>query len=123
VPAAAAETATPSTSAFSVSGEENGNFPGDWEPLKGKAVKIVSVQASGQVTSAEQKLQFAEEMFHKQTLAETPTAGLVVIFDTEDGGMIAATKPSIEEFNKGAITEQAFWKQCFIDPPEILGSK
>jgi hypothetical protein len=46
-----------------------------------------------------------------------------VIFDTEDGGMIAATEPSIEKFNKGAITEQAFWKQCFIDPPEILGSK
>jgi len=119
----AIEAVTPATSAFSISGEENGNFPGNWEPLKGKAVKIVSVQASGQVTSAEQKLQFAEEMFHKQTLAATPTAGLVVIFDTEDGGMIAATKPSIEQFYKGAITEQAFWKQCFIDPPEILGSK
>ncbi len=119
----ATEAVAPTTSAFSISGEENGNFPGNWEPLKGKAVKIVSVQASGQVTSAEQKLQFAEEMFHKQTLSATPTAGLVVIFDTEDGGMIAATEPSIEKFNKGAITEQAFWKQCFIDPPEILGSK
>jgi hypothetical protein len=120
---AATETATLPTSAFSISSEENGNFPGSWEPLKGKTVKIVSVQASGHVTSAEQKLQFAEEMFQKETLAATPTAGLVVIFDTEDGGMIAATKPWIEQYKKGAITEQAFWKQCFIDPPEILGSK
>lgn len=124
-PASAAATgpAPATTSAFSISSEENGNFPGDWEPLKGKAVKIVSVQASGHATSAEQKLQFAEDMFHKQTIVATPTAGLVVIFDTEDGGMIAATKLSIEQFNRGAITEQAFWKQCFIDPPEILGSQ
>jgi hypothetical protein len=120
---AATQAATPSTSAFSISSEENGSFPGDWEPLKGKTVKIVSVQASGHATSAEQKLQFAEDMFQKEGLAAAPTAGLVVIFDTEDGGMIAATKPSIEQYKKGAITEQAFWKQCFIDPPEILGSK
>jgi hypothetical protein len=122
-PGAATEAATQFTSAFSISSEENGNFPGDWEPLKGKTVKIVSVQASGHMTSAEQKLQFAEEMFQKESLAATPIAGLVVIFDTEDGGMIAATKPSIEQYKKGAISEQAFWKQCFIDPPEILGSK
>jgi len=120
-PAVAAETATASTSAFSISTEENGNFPGDWEPLKGKTVKIVSVQASGQVTSAEQKLQFAEEMFHKETLAATPTTGLVVIFDTEDGGMIAATSTQIAEFKKGAISEEAFWKHCYVDPPEMLG--
>ena len=50
------------------------------------------------------------------------SAGLVVVFDTEDGGMIAATASSIEQYKKGAISEEAFWKQCYVDPPEVLGS-
>jgi len=34
--------------------------------------------------------------------------------------MIAATRGSMEQYKKGAITEQAFWRQCYVDPPEIL---
>jgi hypothetical protein len=107
---------------FSVSSEETGNFPGNWEPLKGKSVKIVSVQAAsgGQPSSAADKLNFAEEMFHKQS-APGISAGLVVIFDTEDGGMIAATSAQIAELKKGTISEEAFWKHCYVDPPELLG--
>jgi hypothetical protein len=106
---------------FSVSSEEDGSFPGSWEPLKGKTVKIVSVQgAAGRTTSGQEKLKFAEDMFQRKNVANASIAGLVVIFDTEDGGMIAATRGSMEQYKKGAITEQAFWRQCYIDPPEIL---
>jgi hypothetical protein len=106
---------------FSVSSEEDGSFPGSWEPLKGKTVKIVSVQAAaGRTTSGQEKLKFAEDMFQRKDAASTSIAGLVVIFDTEDGGMIAATRGSMEQYKKGAITEQAFWRQCYVDPPEIL---
>ena len=112
-----------SESRFSVSSEETGNFPGDWAPLKAKRVNIVSVQAATGVgaTSGEDKLKFAEEMFKKQSLSGT-SEGLVVVFDTEDGGMIAATGASIERYKKGALSEDAFWKQCYVDPPEILGN-
>ena len=126
---AAGNTPTPASrrakaaSPFSVSSEEVGNFPGEWAPLKGKSVKIVSAQSApgSGVTSAEDKLKFAETTFQKQGMGAT-SAGLVVVFDTEDGGMIAATASSIEQYKKGAISEEAFWKQCYVDPPEVLGS-
>jgi len=122
----AASPATPrakSASPFSVSSEEIGNFPGEWAPLTGKNVRIVSVQSAARagVTSGEEKLKFAEDMFQKQGTGAV-SAGLVIVFDTEDGGMIAATASSIEQFKKGAISEEAFWKQCYVDPPEVLGS-
>jgi len=34
---------------------KNGSFPGSWEPLKGKTVKIVSVQAAAGRTTADKK--------------------------------------------------------------------
>jgi hypothetical protein len=125
LPAAQVASAPADAKTFSIGSEEDSNFPGDWAPLKSKTVKIVSVQTvrSGHNTTAEDKLKFAEEIFQKENLAGPNAAGLVVIFDTEDGGMIAATKTSIEQFRKGAITEQAFWKEAFVDPPEILGSQ
>jgi hypothetical protein len=113
-----------SNAPFSVSSDELGSFPGGWEPLKGKTVKIVSVQpavGARKITSSLQKLQFARGVFQKGT-PESLSAGLVLIFDTEDGGMLAATGSDIEKWRKGTISEQAFWKGCYVDPPEMLGS-
>ena len=118
--------ATPSLSSalFSVSGEEDGSFPGDWAPLKGKSVKIISIQqapGTGRITSPQDKMHFAEGLF-KSEAAEKSAAGLVLIFDAEDGGMVAATRAVLDLWKNGALSEQAFWKQCYLDPPEILGS-
>ena len=118
---------TPKQSAlFTVSSEEIGNFPGQWTPLKGKSVRIISVQptpGTGHATSAEQKLQFAEAQFKQTALqASLSTAGVVLIFDSEDGGMVAATLASLEQWKNGALSDQAFWTQCYFDPPEIFGS-
>lgn len=111
-----------STSVFSIGSEETGDFPGDWASLKGKSVKIVSVQsAKSGVTSGEDKLKFAEQMFQRQN-ASGGSEGLVVVFDTEDGGMIAATASAIDQYKRGRLSEAAFWKQCYVDPPEVLGS-
>jgi len=109
---------------FSVSGEEEGSFPGDWAPLKGKNVKIISVQqapGTGRITSPQDKMRFAEGLLKSET-AEQSAAGLVLIFDSEDGGMVAATRAVLDLWKNGALSEQAFWKQCYRDPPEILGS-
>lgn len=113
-----------SSALFSVSGEEDGSFPGDWGPLKGKSVKIISIQqavGTGRITSPQDKMRFAEDLFKKETTSKS-SAGLVLIFDAEDGGMVAATQAVLDEWKNGSLTEQALWKQCYLDPPEILGT-
>jgi len=113
-----------SSALFSVSGEEDGSFPGDWGPLKGKNVKIISIQqavGTGRITSPQDKMRFAEDLFKNESTSES-SAGLVLIFDAEDGGMVAATQAILDQWKKGSLTEQALWKQCYLDPPEILGT-
>ena len=114
-----------SPSLFSVSSEETGAFPGDWETLKGKSVKIISVQqaaGSGRITSPQDKMRFAESVFKNEDVS-APAEGLVLIFDAEDGGMVAASRPVLDQWKRGSISEPIFWKRCFFDPPEILGSQ
>lgn len=113
-----------SSSLFSISSEEEGSFPGDWAPLKGKSVKIVSIQqatGTGRITSPQDKMRFAEGLFKSES-TEKSSAGLVLIFDAEDGGMVAATESVLDKWKNGSLTEQALWKQCYLDPPEILGT-
>jgi hypothetical protein len=121
----AAKPAAASVSApFSVSSEEVGLFPGTWGPLKGKNAKIISVQqasGTGRITSPQDKLRFAGSVFSKEVLP-VGADGLVLIFDAEDGGMIASTREDLEQWRHGSISEDNFWKKCLLDPPEILGA-
>ncbi len=114
---------------FRISNEQIAPFPGDWEPLRGKIVKIVTVQKandSGNNGGAAERLQYAKRLFMTQysalaTTADAP-AGVVLIFDSDDGGMIAATLPTLKEWQAGASDEVA-WRKCFFDPPELSGSE
>jgi hypothetical protein len=109
---------------FTVENEVTGNFPGEWEPLKGKSVKIVSAQQSAEkhgATTSDEKLHFATSVFSAENKGPDPVQGLVVIFDTEDGGMVAATSASIQQWRTGAISEEVFWQHCYFDPPDVLG--
>lgn len=112
--------------AFSVSSEEIGSFPGDWAALSGKNVKIISLQqapGTGRITSPQEKKQFAEALFKKESSGLEPAAaGVVLIFDAEDGGMVATTRAALEHWRTGVLSEAGFWNQCFLDPPEILGA-
>jgi hypothetical protein len=111
---------------FQVSREEKAPFPGDWEPLRGKDVKIISVQKireNGEQGGARAKLEFAKSLLDKSydDLAKSPElAGLVLIFDAVDGGMIAATRPTIQRWKAGALSDAALWHQCYFDPPETF---
>jgi hypothetical protein len=110
---------------FIVSSETIGSFPGQWEPLQGKNVEIISVQTpgTGRATSAEDRLQFAESEFRQAIPpSPSPVAGVVLIFDSEDGGMVAATNAALESWKDGKLSPDAFWKQCYLDPPEIFGA-
>jgi len=119
---------TPANAAhFQVQNEQIASFPGTWEPLRGKTVKILTVQnASGSAseTGSRAKLEFAKSLFDKVyvELTQVPTeaAGVVVIFDSEDGGMAAATLPTLQQWKAGTLSDQALWRRCFFDPPETF---
>jgi len=122
-------TATESTSeepAFRVAREETNVFPGKWEPLHGKTVKIIWVEpSSGSATSrAEAKRSFAESLFLKAyqeiSAANQQVDGVVIVFDSADGGQISATLAALKQWRAGSLSEASFWKQCALDPPELL---
>jgi hypothetical protein len=93
-------------------------------------VKIYTVQPVSQdpkQTDARAKLNFAGSLMQKFVEDVTPGApsvdGVVVIFDSADGGIAGATLSSIQQLTKGGIAEEAFWKQCYLDPPETFQPK
>lgn len=114
---------------FHVTREETAPFPGDWAPLKGRSVKIVSIEKvddSAKDAGLIMRLEFAKAQLekHYDQLGKNSDnlAGIVLIFDSADGGMIAATLPAIEKWKAGNLSDSAFWHQCFFDPPEMGGS-
>jgi hypothetical protein len=114
-------------SAFRIAREENSSFPGNWEKLRGKSVKIYTLQPVSQGlkdTNALAKLNFAASLFQKFSADSAKPApdveGIVVIFDSADGGMIGTTLGNIREMALGSLSWDSFWKQCYLDPPEAF---
>jgi hypothetical protein len=110
---------------FHIAREEKAQFPGDWGPLRGKTVKIVSVEKineSAKDAGPLLRLEFAKSILDKDypELAQKPQelAGIVLIFDSADGGMIAATLPTLQQWKAGTLSDAALWHRCFFDPPE-----
>jgi hypothetical protein len=114
---------------FSVENEEIASFPGNWEPLRGKTVKIISVQEAkekAKATDSQAKLEFAKSLFNREyadlTRNASTAAGVVVVFDSADGGMMAATLAVLEQWKSGTLSDQALWHRCYFDPPELFSS-
>jgi hypothetical protein len=114
---------------FHISREEIAPFPGDWEPLRGKNVKIVSVQKTDETVKdggLPVRLEFAKSILdnrYSELSQKSPAlAGIVLIFDSADGGMIAATISTLQQWKAGALSDAALWHQCFFDPPETFNS-
>lgn len=126
-----AESADPAPAAatlFNISKDETTTFGGKWPPLASKKVRVIWIEpASPAATStAREKLTFARALFEKtyRELKSSSAAvdGVVIVFDSADGGQIAATISSLKQLADGAITETVFWKQCSLDPPESFQS-
>jgi len=110
---------------FQVEHEEIASFPASWEPLRGKTVKIISVQPATPTSSDSQaKLNFAKSLFEKEyaelTQAQSTAAGVVVVFDSADGGMLATTLPNLRQWKEGTLSDEALWRRCYVDPPEMI---
>ncbi len=115
------------TQPFRALNEQVATFPGNWAPLVGKTVRIVTVQKvvdNPATTGPGAKLAFAKSVLDREyaDLIRTSSSvvGVVVIFDSEDGGMIAATVPTLREWKTGALSDQALWRHCLFDPREAF---
>ncbi len=122
-PAAAPASAGP---LFQVENEEIASFPGSWAQLRGKTVKIVTVQSGtghGSDNTPQAKLQFTKSLFGKEyaelTKESSTASGVVVVFDSADGGMIAATVSVLQQWKNGDLSDDGLWHRCYIDPPEL----
>ena len=105
--------------------EEVAAFPGRWEPLDGKQVKIIWVQPldKDQFGSGP-KWGLAKSVFRKADAGNpadaSQIAGVVVIFDSEDGGMTATTLANLQQWRAGHLSDDAFWKRCWRDPADAF---
>jgi hypothetical protein len=115
--------------AFRIEREETATFPGNWEVLRGKPVKIYTVQPVSQdlkETRASAKLNFAASLFQRFSVDTAVSArgveGVVVIFDSADGGIIGATLANVQQMASGLLSRDNFWKQCYLEPPDAFQS-
>ncbi len=127
--AAPAASLAPAADLFHVIREETSTFPGDWDQLRNKNVKIISVQKvdeNAKDAGAQARLEYAKFLLQKNynALGQNPSglAGIVVIFDSADGGMIGATLSTLQQWRAGTLSDSALWHKCFFDPPETFDS-
>jgi len=113
--------------AFRVAREETSVFPGNWDSLRGKTVKIYTVQpvsAQSKETRGTAKLDFAASLFRGFSNASTGVAdsieGIVVIFDSADGGIVASSLSTAREFAIGSLSAEDFWNKCYKDPSDAF---
>lgn len=112
---------------FRIEQEAVGTFPGEWAALKGKNVKIFTVQPVSQnakETGPAARLNYTLALFEKsskESASASPTAeGVVVIFDAADGGIVAATMTDIQKYVSGELSRDVFWSQAYLDPADAF---
>ena len=122
-----ADSGAAGTLPFRLSQQEVNTYPGSWAPLRGKSVRILSLEPSGAgAANAMQKWETAKTMFRRaadriQAQDAAPAVeGVVLIFDAADGGMVSATLPALRDWSAGRLSDDAFRAQCSFDPPEAF---
>jgi hypothetical protein len=112
---------------FHVTREESAQFPGDWPSLRGKNVKILTIQKvdeNAKTGGPQDKLAFSKYLLDKtytELIAQKQDlAGIVLVFDSADGGLVAATMTDVQQWKIGNLSDAALWHNCFFDPPETF---
>ena len=113
---------------FRVIHEDTHPFTGKWPQLQGKTVRIIWVEPAidaSQTTSGDAKRKFAKSVFveaFKEQSSSTPPGGVVIIFDSADGGQVSVSISNLAQWQAGQLSEDSFWKQCLVEPPEMFQS-
>jgi len=85
---------------------------------------VQPVSAQSKETRATAKLDFAASLFREFSNAPTRTTdsieGIVVIFDSADGGIVASSLSTAREFAIGSLSAEAFWNKCYKDPSDAF---
>ena len=120
------DAATPANAqSFRVVREETNTFKGKWEPLNGKMVKIIwaGSELVGAPASSLAMRNFAKSLLVKayQDIAHnSEVAGVVIVFDSADGGQISATIQGMTQWQSGRISEASFWPLCLVEPADLF---
>ena len=122
--AAQAAKATPG---FSIIRQNEDQFEGDWQPLKGKKALYLFAQPDGSAMNVAtgDRWQFVQTVFSDQyrQIAHTPensVEGVVVIFMDQGGGVAAASLDDIRAWMEGGLSKGEFIKRCSLDPPSAF---
>lgn len=112
---------------FRIERQEVSTFPGDWAALKGKSVKIYTVQPVSQdqrESGPAARLNFTLALFEagakEAANASSKFDGVVVIVDAPDGGIASAPLADIQSYVSGALTRDKFLAFCNLDPDEAF---
>jgi hypothetical protein len=116
--------------AFRVIHEDTHPFTGNWPQLLGKTVRIIWVEPAtdaGKTTSGDAKRKFAKSEFveafkQQQSSGAQLPGGVVIIFDAADGGQVSVSTSNLAQWQAGQLSEDSFWKQCLVEPPEMFQS-
>jgi hypothetical protein len=115
--------AVESTTPFAVTQEEVQPFSGNWSGLRGKQTLFVWVQPARGIAQPgpgdrwSYALRIFLERGYVASVSTQPYAGVAVIFDEPDGGVVAATVDGIRCWHNGTTAALAFRKECSMDPP------
>jgi hypothetical protein len=95
--------------------------------LAGKSVKIYTVlpvSTNSKDAGPTARLNYAYLLFQrgaKEAPSSTPALeGVVVIYDSADGGIVGATLSEIEKVGSKGITREAFWAESYLDPEDAF---
>jgi hypothetical protein len=61
------------------------------------------------------------DSYSRVSRGDDKIAGIVIVIDAADGGMIGATTDALQRWSTGAMSDAAFRKACWADPPETVG--
>jgi hypothetical protein len=105
--------------------QEVGAFPGQWEPLNGKQVKIIWLQpVEKEQFGSGPKWNLAKTIFRSADAGNPAEAseisGVVLIFDAQDGGMTATTLANLQQWRAGHLSDETFWRRCWRDPADAF---
>jgi len=106
-----------------VTREETSLFPGDGPRLRGREVKILWVGGTQASISGGARWATVRAVFRQATAGLDPKEGeegIVVAFDSADGGLAAATLPDLQRWVLGELSDEALRRLCLLDPSDAF---